>query len=149
MDQFEEAVMYCLVANGETFVAPQFDIEDGWSRPDFIAIRPSRKKVYVVEVTVSGNPDGLVEKVNAREKHWMNPLRKCLEQRGIADSSWLYGVLVFVRRDQCGWVKGRIKDATNVTVLCLEEAIASWEWNEQVWTPEFSFETGALKCAAQ
>ena len=42
MDRFEEAVMHCLIANGETFVAPQFNIGSGWSCPDFVAIRHRR-----------------------------------------------------------------------------------------------------------
>ena len=81
MDRHEEAVMYCLTANGETFVAPEPDIGEGWSRPDFVAIRPPKKRVYVVEVTGSGNPVGLIEKVNGREKQWLSPLRKHLEDR--------------------------------------------------------------------
>lgn len=63
MDQYEEAVMHCLVANRETFVAPHFDLGRGWSGPDFVAIRPPKKRVYAVEVTASGYPVGLIEKV--------------------------------------------------------------------------------------
>jgi Holliday junction resolvase-like predicted endonuclease len=149
MDLYEEAVMYCLVANGETFVAPQFEIGKGWSCPDFVAIRPSKRKVYVVEVTAAGGVGGLVEKVHARQSQWISRLRKHLEEIGVVGSDWSYSVLVFVRRDQYGWFKGRIADAAGVTVFCLEDAIAHWEWNPSVWTSNFSFETDALKRAAQ
>jgi hypothetical protein len=59
--------MQLLVANGETFVAPQFCIDGGWSYPDFVAIRPPKKKVYVVEVTAAGHASGLVKKINSRD----------------------------------------------------------------------------------
>ena len=43
MDQYEQAVISCLTANGETFVAPQFDLGKGWSCPDFVAIDALQK----------------------------------------------------------------------------------------------------------
>jgi hypothetical protein len=140
--------MYCLTANGETFVAPEPDLGTGWSCPDFVAIRPPKKKVYVVEVTASGNPVGLIEKINAREEQWLRLLRQHLKDRGITDDTWSYSVLVFVRRDQQDWVHGKIHDKRNVTVLSLEEASANWEWSDNVWTSSFSFETDALKRSA-
>jgi len=149
MDQYEQAVISCLTANGETFVAPQFDIGRGWSCPDFVAIRPPQRKVYVVEVTASGNPIGLAKKVNDRDNHWFNKLQKHLEERNIAGPDWSYEVLVFIRYDQRAWFKKRVKDHAGVSILCLEDAIASWEWSEQVWTSNFSFETDELKRAAQ
>jgi hypothetical protein len=149
MDQYEQSVMSCLTANGETFVAPQFNLGKGWSCPDLVAIRPFQKKVYVVEVTASGNPVGLVKKVNDRDSQWLRKLREHLEERGITGPDWSYGVLVFLRQDQCKWFKGRIKDHIGVYVLCLEDAIMCWEWSERVWTSNFSFEAGALKRAAQ
>lgn len=149
MDRHEEAVMYCLTANGETFLASQPDIGKGWSCPDFVAIRPPKKKVYVVEVTASGNPAALIEKLNGREKQWLRPLREHLEKVGIADASWSYSVLAFVRRDQRARVQSCFIDKSDVTVLCLEDAVCNWEWPDEIWTSNFSFEKGALKRAAQ
>lgn len=145
MDSYEEAVMGCLVANGETFVVPQMDIGGGWCRPDFVAIRPPKRQVYVVEVTTSGMPRGLVEKVNDRDHQWLLQLRAHLEGRRICDQDWIYSVLVFVRRDQEGWFREQISDCAGVTVLCVEDAFAHWEWNEKVWTGDFSFETDKLR----
>lgn len=145
MDQYEQAVMSCLTANGETFVAPQFDLGNGWSCPDFVAIRPPQKKVYVVEVTASGNPVGLAEKVINRENQWLKLLREHLEKRRITELDWSYRVLVFLRSDQCDDFKRRIKEPTDASILCLEDAIKCWEWNEKVWTSNFSFEADALK----
>ncbi len=149
MERHEEAVMYCLTANGETFVVPEPDLGEGWSRPDFIAIRPSKKKAYLVEVTTSGNPVGLVKKVNSREKQWMELYRQLLEKLGIADHTWSYGVLIFVRSDQYDWFRTKIDDRRDVTLLRLEEAMANWEWSDRVGTPDFEFETDALKRTAE
>lgn len=150
MDRFEEAVMYCLSANGETFVAPQFAIGGGWSCPDFVAIRPPRKIVYVAEVTVSGYPTSLIQKINDRENQWLSRLREQLLDRKVIETEWFFRVLAFVRSDQLNWFKGRISEpAADVTVLAIEDAISSWEWNDDVWTSNFAFETDALKRAAQ
>ena len=144
VNHFEEAVMHCLTANGETFVSSEPDLGAGWSRPDFVAIRPPKKRVYVVEVTASGNPVGLVEKVNAREQQWLVPLRQRLEHLGVVDAAWSYSTLVFVRADQVDWFKSRIVEKTGVIVLRLEEAVAHWSWSAGVSTPGFSFEAGSL-----
>ena len=40
MDRHEEAVMQLLTANGETFVAPKYELADGWQCPAFVALRP-------------------------------------------------------------------------------------------------------------
>src|SRR3990167_5250744 len=95
--------MYCLVANGETSVAPQYDIGKGWSRPDFVAVRPPKKQIYVVEVSAAGNLTDLVEKVRAREKQWLSQLRPHLEHLNLAAPDWSYRILTFIRRDQIGW----------------------------------------------
>ena len=145
MDRHEEAVMACITANGETFVAHEFELGGGWSRPDFIAIRPPKRQVYIVEVTVSGNPTKLIERVNNREAHWLAPLRPRLEELHIVDATWSYSVLLFVRRDQIDWVKQKINDLTGVRVLCLDDASADWEWRDEVWSNDFSFERGEIK----
>src|SRR5471030_809808 len=123
MECFEEMVMNCVVANGETFVSPQFDLGRGWSRLDFVAIRPPKKKAYLVEVTAHGSATDLIEKINKREHQWLSQLREALEQRQIATPDWAYQVLAFVRRDQYSWFKGRINaPAQDVTVLTIEDA---------------------------
>lgn len=132
MDAYEQAVMSCLVANGETFVSPEMELGGGWSRADFVAIRPPKRQVYIVEVTASGKPTGLLEKVNNRDKQWLIPLKSHLENRRICDNGWSYRVLAFVRRDQFEWFKPRITGSPNVTVLCVEDAITHWEWDNKI-----------------
>ena len=70
MDRHEEAVMQLLTANGETFVAPKYEVADGWQCPAFVALRPARRQVYVVEVSASGYPLALVNRLNERIEKW-------------------------------------------------------------------------------
>ena len=140
MDRHEEAVMHLLTANGETFVAHEFEIGDGWSRPDFVAIRPPRKKIYIVEVTTSGNPASLIERANNRETQWLTPLRSHLEDLHIIDATWKFSILLFVRQDQLDFVKKKINDRSGVSVLRLEDASFNWNWRDEVWHRDFSFE---------
>ncbi len=70
MDEYEQSVLRCLTANGETFVSNEYPVEGGWSRPDFVALRPAKKTVYIVEVSAGGNLYGLVKKVVTRKKQW-------------------------------------------------------------------------------
>ena len=140
MDLYEKSVMHYLVANGETFVAPQINLGKGLRSPDFIAIRPSQKKAYVVVLTDSRNPDSLIKRANAYATEGLRILQKHLEGRGISDSSWSYRVLLFVRREDLDLFKEEIKYRNNVNILCIEDAIESWRWNAQVWTSDFLFE---------
>lgn len=140
MDRHEEAVMQLLTANGDTFVAPQYDVSEGWNGPDFVAIRPVRKRVYLVEVSASGYPLGLVRKINEREQHWYGPLQSQLQALGVMAADWQMATLVFVRSDQIDWVRARVTDMRGVHLLSLEEAGASWNWADEVWTAGHDFE---------
>jgi hypothetical protein len=61
MDRHEEAVMQLMTANGDTFIAAHYDVAAGWMRPSLVALRPAKKQVWVVEVSASGYPLGLVD----------------------------------------------------------------------------------------
>ena len=145
MDRFEEAVMLYVVANGETFLAPQFNIDDGWSCPDFVAIRPPKKTVYVVEVTVAADTTRLAEKITDRENQWFGRLRAQFLQTAVIDAEWSFRALAFVRRDQMAWLAGRIEPAPDVTVLAVEDAMAGWAWNNKVRTSDYTFDQDALR----
>lgn len=140
MDRHEEAVMQLLTANGETFVAPKYEVADGWVCPAFVALRPARKQVYVVEVSASGYPLALVNKLNERIEKWYAPLLGQLQPLGVTGPDWGVGCLVFVRNDQIDWLKERVKDLSGVHVLGLEQASSPWNWDDSVWTAEFDFE---------
>ena len=83
MDRHEEAVMQLLTANGETFVAPKYEVADGWQCPAFVALRPARRQVYVVEVSASGYPLALVNRLNERVEKWYAPLLSQLHQKPV------------------------------------------------------------------
>ncbi|MEG0446922.1 MAG: hypothetical protein RR687_09145 [Comamonas sp.] len=144
MDRHEEAVMQLLTANGETFVAPRYEVTEGWQCPAFVVLRPARRQVYVVEVSASGYPLGLVNRLNERVERWYAPLLPQLQSLGITTADWSVGCLVFVRSDQMDWLKERVKDASGVYVLSLEQASSNWNWEDAVWTSEMDFETGQV-----
>ncbi|RGE41861.1 hypothetical protein DZC30_17950 [Comamonas testosteroni] len=144
MDRHDEAVMQLLTANGETFIAPKYEVADGWQCPAFVAIRPARRQVYVVEVSASGYPLALVNRINERVERWYAPLLPQLQSLGVTTADWGVGCLVFVRSDQIDWLKERVKDLSGVYVLSLEQASANWSWDDAVWTAEMDFETGVI-----
>jgi len=144
MDRHEDAVMQLLTANGETFVAHHYDVAEGWVSPSFVALRPAKHQVYVVEVSASGFPLGLVNKLNERVAKWYAPLLQQLQQRGVTDASWGINTLVFVRRDQIAWLRERVQDLSGVHLLSLEDASANWNWADLVWTEDYDFACGEV-----
>ena len=140
MDRHEEAVMQLLTANGETFVAPKYEVADGWQCPAFVALRPARKQVYVVEVSASGYPLALVNRLNERVEKWYAPLLSQLHGLAITQPDWEIACLVFVRSDQADWLKERVKDMSGVHVLSLEQASSPWNWADAVWTSDMQFD---------
>jgi hypothetical protein len=145
MDLYEKSVMYYLVANGETFVAPHINLGKGLDRPDFIAIRPSKKEAYVVVIADAHHPERLIQRVEKSELEGLDVLRDHLERRRIADADWSCKVLLFVENESLTWFRKNIIDRENVIILSIDKAVESWRWNKQVWTSYFSFENEALK----
>ena len=139
MDRHDEAVMQFLTANGDTFIAAQYDVAAGWMCPSFVALRPAKRQVWVVEVSASGYPLGLVDKINQRVEKWYAPLLEQLQRLQVVGSDWSIGLLVFVRDDQVEWLKGRAKDMVGVHVLSLETASSPWVWDSVVWTEDMDF----------
>ena len=144
MDRHEEAVMHLLTDNGDTFIAPQYDVASGWMCPDFVALRPAKKQIWVAEVTASGYPIGLVDKINQRVERCYAPLLEQLQRLQLTDSEWSIGMLIFARDDQLEWLKGRIKDSAGVHVLSLETASSSWLWADLVWSEDMDFGLGYI-----
>jgi hypothetical protein len=144
MDRHEEAVMQWLTANGETFVAPKYELAAGWICPSFVALRSAKRQVWVVEVSASGYPLALVDKINQRHERWYAPLLEQLQRRGIVDADWSIGVLAVVRDDQREWLTTRLQDAAGVHVLSLETASSPWTWDDVVWTEEVDFSCGFI-----
>lgn len=144
MDRHEEAVMQFLTANGDTFLVPRYEVAAGWMCPSFVALRPAKKQVWVVEVSASGYPLGLVDKINQRVEKWYAPLLEQLQRLHITGHDWSIGLLVLVRDDQIAWLKGRVKDLAGVHVLSLETASSPWTWHSSVWTEDMDFAIEAI-----
>lgn len=144
MDRHEEAVMQFLTANGDTFLAPKYEVATGWMCPSFVALRPAKKQVWVAEVSASGYPLGLVDRINQRMEKWYAPLLEQLQRLQVVGSDWSIGLLVFVRDDQLAWLQARIKDMAAVQVLSLEAASSPWAWHGNVWSEDFDFACGDI-----
>ena len=139
MDRHEEAVMQLLMANGETFVAPRYELSAGWMCPSLVVLRPARQEVWVVEVSASGYPLALVDKVNQRVERWYAPLLEQLQRLRVVQSNWQIGSLLVVRDDQMEWLRQRIKDSSGVRIWSLETASSPWLWHGVVWTEDMDF----------
>lgn len=144
MDRHDEAVMQFLTANGDTFLAPHYEVATGWRCPSFVALRPAKQQVWLVEVSASGYPLGLVDTINQRVEKWYAPLLAQLQERGVVNAHWSIGLLVLVRDDQVAWLKARIKDLAGVQVLSLETVSSPWTWHGSVWTEDFEFACGEI-----
>lgn len=144
MDRHDEAVMQFLTANGDTFIAAQYDVAAGWMCPSLVALRPAKRQIWVVAVSASGYPLGLVDKINQRVPKWYAPLLEQLQRLQVVGGDWSIGLLVFVRDDQVEWLKGRAQDWAGVHVLSLETASSPWVWDSVVWTPEMDFAQAAI-----
>ncbi|MBF6629573.1 MAG: hypothetical protein ITG01_00295 [Comamonas sp.] len=144
MDRHEEAVLQLLTANGDTFIAPRYEVADGWMCPSLVALRPAKKQVWVVEVSASGYPLSLVDRINQRIEKWYAPLLEQLQRLQVTHSDWSIGLLVVVRDDQIDWLRARIQDMAGVQVLSLETASSPWAWDGVVWTEDMDFAAGHI-----
>ena len=145
MDIYEEMVMTFLVANKETFIVPQYPIGQGWSYPDFLAIRPAKKHAYIVEVSSAWNLETLLKKVRSRDTQWLTNLANQLKSLCITEETWVYRVLIFVRRERIEWFRKGIGDSRDVLVIPLEITFTPWNWKDIVYTSDFSFERDAFE----
>jgi hypothetical protein len=141
--EYELRVQHFLVANGVTFVSPQFGLpfqpllDSGGSNPDFVAIRPKQKECFVVEVTVSGSPSGLVNKINSCDKQWLRALRAQLICTGVIDASWKTEILVFMRRDKIQWFRRKLHHNPGVHIWPIDYVLQHWLWPPEARRPEF------------
>ena len=128
MEMFEELVMYRLTKDGDVFVSPQYDLGNGWSCPDFVALNFQERTASVVEVTAAYRPGNLAKKVAGREKQRFAKLRAQFEQNSIVDASWTYRVEVFVRREAASHFKQEFGTQTDVGIHVLEDIGFPWQW---------------------
>jgi hypothetical protein len=129
---YESIVLYYLTHEGKAFVSPQFSIKaptgKEWSTPDFLVLDFARREVQVVEVSVAANVDGLVHKVEQRDKQWINFLHKHLADLGQGFEKWPIVVRVFVRGDSVGRFNALNTSETPVRAEAIEDMLLRWKW---------------------
>lgn len=125
---YELFVLNFLTRDGKTFVAPQYDIDNGYSCPDFVALRPSEKKVIVVEVSTAHGLTRLADKIRNKNVHWLERLTKLLVERKVVDTSWDYEIMVFVRRSRINWLRERLgEEGASVSIRAIEDTVSTWD----------------------
>jgi hypothetical protein len=136
---YEAAVMGLLVANGNTFVSPQYPVGGNLSCPDYIAIRPALKQCFIVEVSTGWDLKALAEKVRNREKQWFSILQEHFFKLGVCEPGWSFQVIIFVRSERIDWFKLAINNANDVHIWPLEITLMPWLWPDKYRHPDFSF----------
>ena len=137
MDGTESDIATYLTIDGQVFIAPQFDIKwemnEGGSCPDFVALDFSCKEVVVVEVTSAADWKPLAKRVQDREIRWFSPVRRRLQQAGVTDANWTIRFLGFVRSAVLKDVRAQFADEQGVTFHAIEEATFLWVyWDERM-----------------
>jgi hypothetical protein len=134
---FELLLATYLTRGGKVFIAPNYSIpalnsKDEWSCPDFVALDFERHEVVVVEMTTGANADAIIAKATDREKQWFEPLRAKLKDDGVAND-WPLRFLGFVRKTNLEKTQKAFADATDVTVIAIEDATFPWDyWTRRV-----------------
>jgi hypothetical protein len=138
MERHEEAVLDYICADQSRFVHTQFNFTwdknkgEGGSCPDFVVIDYQDRVIYVVEVTIASNVNKLIQKMMDREKLWIEPLKKHLNEinnNGFSD--WEYHVTAFVREINIPKFKKEIKDASDISVIGIESI--SFLYQPDLW----------------
>lgn len=130
MDGLEADVAIYLTIDGQVFIAPQYDIkwemDEGGTCPDFVALDFSCKEVVVVEVTGAANWKPLADRVRQRHSRWFNPVRRRLTDQKVITSDWDVRFLGFVRGVAVGDISAQFAGAADVTFSSVEEATILW-----------------------
>jgi hypothetical protein len=122
----EQVIGAFLVQDGRVFVSPGYNIGNGHSCPDFVALDFNKHEVVVVEVTTAYNIASLLEKVERRQGQWFDPLRAQLDANKIAEG-WDMRFLGFVRKERLEYAKSKFIGAPKVTFVAIQDCAFSWE----------------------
>lgn len=133
MELFEDFVLAYLTRDKHVFVNPQYSILDEatggeWSCPDFLVLNFKKKRASVVEVSTGYDLEDLVKKVNDREVHWFDKLRKQLIRNEVIgnESTWSFDVQVFIRKERVDFFGRKINLHDRVKVMSLEDLGFPW-----------------------
>ncbi len=126
----EQVIGAFLAQGGKVFVSPGYDIDNGRTCPDFVALDFSKREVVLVEVSTGYDIGSLMERVRNRKEQWFVPLRAQLDADHIAEG-WDMRFLGFVRRDRIEKAKGTFAGVEKVTFAAIEDCAFSWEYWER------------------
>jgi hypothetical protein len=137
MDSSEAAIATYLTVDGQVFIAPQYDIKwemnEGGTCPDFVALDFSCAEVVIVEVTSAANWKPLASRVAERDVRWFNPVRRRLIDLRVINSTWSHRFLGFVRLAALAEISGHFAVATDVTFTDIESAMIPWKsWQNRM-----------------
>lgn len=132
MSNFETDVATYLTIDGQVFIAPQFDIKwemnEGGTCPDFLALDFSCKDAVIVEVTAAANWHPLERRVSDRKQRWFAPAERRLLERRIITPEWRIRFLGFIRSDHHQYISDAFAGHADVTFYPLEDAIIPWKY---------------------
>jgi hypothetical protein len=130
MDSLEGAIAIYLTMDGKVFIAPQFNIKwemnEGGSCPDFVALDFSCNEVVVVEVTAAADLKPLAKRIAERESRWFSPIRKRLKEANIITSDWRVRFLGFVRQGADNKISKNFVGLHDVSFAALEDSMIPW-----------------------
>ncbi len=122
----EQVIAAFLVQDGKVFISSGYNIDNGRTCPDFVALDFGKSEVVVVEVTTAYNIVSLLERVRNRKEQWFAPLRIQLDADQIAQG-WDMRFLGFVRRDRLKEARNAFTGQSDVSFTTIEESTFSWE----------------------
>ena len=122
----EQVIAAFLVQDGKVFISSGYNIDNGRTCPDFVALDFGKSEVVVVEVTTAYNTASLLERVRNRKEQWFLPLRAQLDADNIA-RGWNLRFLGFVRRDRLEDARKSFIGQSDVSFTTIEESTFSWE----------------------
>ncbi|KAA0678194.1 hypothetical protein DS837_28160 [Azospirillum brasilense] len=120
-----------LTAAKRLFVNPQFPLlVDGREFvPDFVALDPMEKRVWLVEVSWAKSGDKILKKCRDYARHEA----QIREQLGAGcPPDWKIGLWLFLKSETAAAVSSKTFSLGDMTprVETLEKAVAVWEWSQ-------------------
>jgi hypothetical protein len=127
----EQVVGTFLTQGGKVSISPGYNVGNGWSCPDFVALDFDKHEVVVVEVTTASNIATLLERVKNRDSQWFSPLRSQLVEMDAALKNWEMRFLGFVRQECLKRARDTFADVPGVTFAAVEDTTFSWKYWER------------------
>jgi hypothetical protein len=97
---YEDLVCWKLTRDPLVFANRHYNIGNGHSCPDIVALHLGFKEVWIVEVSTGSSADSLAKKILNRDIQWFDKLRETLlTPPSPIDSTWNFVVKAFIRKE--------------------------------------------------